>query len=197
MELILQHAPFSTLQGELVVADRNPVEQFKMRLLAEALSELNVKVMGISELPPAVWLYAGRESAAFSVGVLRRNAHGVRVEGPLVAQLSAAHSTWTMDEAFARAAVSLKFTEPGSADVDAIVVRDHMVLYRRKHLTWILGAAVGDKNMVSSASLELAAVAAVAIALGATAKSFAAALRRFRASEFAALELCLLDEVMA
>lgn len=197
MELLIEQVPFASLSGELVVMDRTPAEQYKLQMLKEIFTAGKVTLVPASQVLSALWLYAGRESDSFSVGMLRKSALGLRVEGPLVAQLPAAQSTWTLDETFARASYRLKFTEQAPASSDAVVVRDSMVLYRKGSLTWILGGAPDSIDGLSPIAMELASVAAVAIALGASAKEIASALRRFRASEYAYLESALLLEVEA
>lgn len=196
MELILSQAPFQHLQGELLVSDRTPSECYKLALLQEVCQSKPFSLQGMSAMDPAVWLYPGQSSAAFTVGAVRRQA-SVRVEGPLLAQLPAAYSSWTMDEAWSRAACRLRFEAPCGDGTDAVLVRDGMVLYRKGYLTWILGQVIDRTEGISLAGLELAAAAAVALSLGVGAKEFAAGLRRFRASALSHLEKALPVEVVA
>lgn len=195
MELILKQIPYHLSSAEFVAMDRYPTETFKWRLLQEVFAGTKIRIHGASELSAAQWRFDGLQSLAFTIGTLVPGAMAT-VEGPLVAQLPAEWSTSTYDKVYAAASYGLKFTEDGASLDDAMVIRDDMVCYRHGHLTWILGGSLNKTGEMSQGTLELAAAAAVAVALGATPKAIASGLRRFRAGAYATLERQLVAEVL-
>lgn len=197
MQIVLPKEIMPLRHAGIVVSDRSVSDRFKAALLAETFAGSAIEVLLHSQMGATYCGYERETTSAFTVGLLVKKGTQGRIEGPLVAQACPASSTATLDPVFAMALHRLKFTEE-SSHADAIVVRGDTVYYRKGDLTWILGCALSThEDDCIGTEADLAGAAAVAVTLGATARDFAGALRRFRAGAHANLEMALAREIFA